>query len=139
VLLLALLACSKTEIGVTPQFLDWGEVDFQQEMGTSGYEPQTMIITNTGEKDVDIQLVGFPSDRLLLGVAQLASDDPPTLPTLPPTASHQFTIGVQSYELGEQTTLVEGSFDVTAEGVKEPITVNWQYVPIRDLVEDSGG
>ncbi len=137
-LLLALFACAKTEIGVTPTLLDWGEVDFHAEMGESGYEPLPVSIVNTGDEPADIAIIGFPDDRLQLNVALLAGEDPPVLPTLAPFDTHVVTIGVKSYELTELTTLVEGSFTLSSDGMKDPVVVSWQYVPVRNQPVDTG-
>jgi len=137
-LLLALFACSKTEIGVTPTLLDWGEVDFHPEVPETGHEPLQISIVNTSEEDADVVISGFPDERFQLNVALLSVEDPPTLPTLAPLATHVITVGVRAYEEGERDTLVEGSFTLGADGMKEPVTVAWKYVPVRNIPIDTG-
>jgi len=137
-LALALLlgACTPNELTVTPQRIAWEEIDFQQARPDGGYLPQEISVRNDGSRALDVEIVGFDEEHLLLG-ALLASEEPPTLPTLEPGSQHVLTVAVWDYLAGERDSLVEGAFDLVAPGVKEPVTIEWSFTPVREIVVDT--
>ena len=128
-----LAGCHPAALSVDPASLDWGEVDFQQDLPPNGYGEKQLTLTNTGERDLDIVLRDFPTDRFVLGTPPLALADPPTLEPLSPGQTVTLTVGVLDYESGELTTTVTGDFSFTADGLDSPAVATWSYTPIRDL------
>lgn len=131
------LACGKApSVAADPTSIDWGPLDFQQELPAEGYDPRDLTVRNTGEQPIDVVVSDFDTERLVLS-AVLAVDDPPTLPTLLPGSSTVVSVGVIGYAPGERDTEVTGAFSFTAAGIDSPATVTWSFTPIRDL-SDTG-
>jgi hypothetical protein len=121
----------------TPSQLDWGEIDFQQDMPDEGYDAVDFTVSNDGKADLDIVLRGFDTTRLRLGAPLLVRADPPTLPTLSPGQSMVMRLGVYAYADGDRDTLVSGSFELEAAGIKDPTSVPWSFTPIRIIDTDT--
>lgn len=121
--------CAPTAIEVNPTSLDFGEVDFQQDVPAGGFNPQAVTITNTGETVVAPSVTGFDDTRLVLN-GLFESTDPPTVFPLDPGASVTVQVAVVGYELGERDTTVNGQFRVSADGA-ESVDVQWSFVPVR--------
>lgn len=134
-----LSACGKPpgELLVSPTEIDWDAIDFQEDLPAEGYDARQVVVTNEGDRELSVTLSDFDTSRLILG-ALLDSEDPPVLPTMDPGDQQVITIGVWNYEDGERDTTVSGSFTFTAEGLDEGVTFNWSFIPIRDLVGDTG-
>ena len=126
---LSVAGCAPTAIEVTPTSLDFGEVDFQQEVPAGGFNPQAVTITNTGETVVAPSVTGFDDTRLVLD-GLFESTDPPTVFPLDPGASVTVQVAVVGYDLGERDTTVNGQFRVSADGA-EAVDVQWSFVPVR--------
>ena len=107
-LALALLlgACTPNELTVTPQRIAWEEIDFQQARPDGGYLPQEISVRNDGSRALDVEIVGFDEEHLLLG-ALLASEEFGSVQTLHDSMpkSWQRTIKHELTELGEQDLL----------------------------------
>lgn len=137
-LLVAMAACGpKGELTVSPADIDWGEVDFQQELPAAGYDAQNIALVNQGEDELVVTVRAFDDERLLLG-ALLESEEPPTLTPIPAGQTVVVTVGVKGYAEGERDTLVEGSFEFASEDLKDPVTVTWSFTPIRVIGGDTG-
>ncbi len=128
------LACSRGDLVTTPSSLPFGEIDFLQDKPTSGYSPLEVELRNEGAKALDIYVTGLDSERLLLG-AQLQLDDPPILRTLESGQDTIITLAIWDYEDGERDTQVSGSFSLRADGLKEPVNIDWSYTPVRNFVD----
>ena len=135
--LLLLSACSSGQLSVSPTNIAWGDVDFQQTLPTEGYDPQTITVVNEGSRDLDITVVGFDTDRLLLG-ALLVQEQPPVLGTLQPDQTVLLTASVVDYLDGERDTEVTGAFSLDADGLGEPVEITWSFTPIRNIIVDTG-
>ncbi len=122
---------------VDPTAIDWGQVDFQAALPDDGYDARSIEVRNDGDKPIDVELVGFDTERLILG-ALLATEDPPTIPTLEPGDSQLLTVGVGDYADGERDTVVTGNFSFTSADLEAPIEVSWIFEPIRDISDDTG-
>ena len=124
-----LVGCARPVFQVSPTSLEFGEVDFQQEVPVSGFNPQSVTITNTGETVVAPAVTGFDDTRLVLD-GLFESTDPPTVFPLDPGASITVQVAVVSYALGERDTAVNGQFRMSADDA-EPVEVDWTFVPVR--------
>jgi hypothetical protein len=127
--------CGHGDVLVSPTSLDFGEVDFQTDIPEAGYGAIDVSITNVGKKDLDLTIRGFDATRLVIG--GFFPETPYVMDTLPSGAATTISVGVLSYEPGERDTLVEGSFDVTADNLKDPVTVTWSFTPIRNIGGDT--
>ncbi|TNE86519.1 MAG: hypothetical protein EP330_22535 [Deltaproteobacteria bacterium] len=128
---LLLVGCGGGDpLAIRPEVLDFGEVDFQQELPSAGYDVIELSLENTGGRALEIAFPAFPEARLRLS-ALFASDGPPTLAPLEPGETQIVQIGVWAYELGERDTEVETEVTVTAGGDTWRIPAS--YVPIRQI------
>lgn len=133
--MLFLAACGSDSLSVLPATLDWGEVDFQLDLPTEGYDAKELILRNDGKKPLEgLRLQGIDETRLILTALYVDG----ALPALDPEGSSVVKIGVGNYELGERDTEVTGSFQVTADGLKDPVAVSWSFTPVRNIGGDTG-
>lgn len=133
---LLLMACGGNEtIAITPPTLEFGSVDFQQELPPAGHNVIELSLENTGKRPLSIAFSAFPDDRLTIS-ALFASTSPPTLADLESGSTHVVQIGVSAYELGERDTQVEGTIQLAAAG--EFFAIPFDYVPVRIIDGDSG-
>lgn len=128
--------CGKPgELAVTPETIDWGEVDFQgwpSDMDEGGYQQTEVAITNLGETDLDVIIQTVDFDHLCIEGFSVAPIAPPTLT---PGTGYAFFVGVCAYssEDGERDQLVSGSLDFSAEGLDESLSIPWQFTPVRNM------
>jgi hypothetical protein len=134
--LLLLWGCGHAELAVAPVQVDFGNVDFQQDIPPEGLSAQDVVISNISDKAVDVVIASFPEDRLVLG--GFFPDAPYTFPRLDAGATTTITLGVKHYDEGERDTLVEGSFTLEAKQLKDPVVIGFSYTPVRIIGGDSG-
>ena len=129
---LCCLACSTGSVSLSPNPLEFGEIDFNQALPDAGYNAQEIFLRNDGEEDLDLVITGVDDTRVLLS-GQFVTQKPLTLMTIGPEQFHTLTLGVVGYDVegGERDTLVEGSFIVDAPNLKEPARFNWSFTPVR--------
>lgn len=124
----ALTACG-AELTVLPEAIDWGEVDFNQPVPTTGHEPVELTLRNTGSGDLEVVFLDLDDERLNLG-GQLDSVEPPRL-TLAKGDVAVLTLGVAGYEPGETGTEVDGELRLAAGRLRDDVILPWSYVPTR--------
>jgi hypothetical protein len=132
-----LSACASSGLVTAfPTSLDFGTVDFIDDVPDGGFAPTELTVRNGGESDLAILLTDIDFERLC--VAGFAAS-PIDIGTLSPGSSYVLTVGVCGYdrEGGERDTLVSGSFNIDAEGA-ETVAVPWSFTPTLGLGEDSG-
>ena len=126
------LACSTGSVSLSPNPLEFGEIDFNQDLPEAGYNAKEVFLRNDGEEDLDLVITGVDDSRLLLS-GQFLTQKPLTLMTIGPEQFHTLTLGIIGYDVegGERDTLVEGYFIVDAPNLKEPARLNWSFTPVR--------
>ncbi len=136
-LCLLLSACASGVLSVDPNPLEFGEVDFNQDLPSEGYNAQPIYLQNDGDKELELTITGVDDKRVLL-TGQFESESPFTLRAIGPGEYHNLTLGVIGYDVegGERDTLVEGSFTIDAPTLKDPKKLTWSFTPIR--VFDNG-
>jgi hypothetical protein len=117
---------------VSPERLDFGVVDFTQDLPDSGFAATTLVLTNTGSGDPEVTLIDFPFDWLC---AEGFSGAPAEVGSLGPGEELRFTVGVCAYD-AEQGVDVERSGTVDFDIGDARTTVPWSFTPTNDL---SGG
>ena len=65
-MLVLLLGCTKTEFEYSPQVIDWGEINFYDDMPENGYEEQNIVFRNNGEKQISLNVSGFNKEYFVL-------------------------------------------------------------------------
>ncbi|TVQ91319.1 MAG: hypothetical protein EA397_09665 [Deltaproteobacteria bacterium] len=129
-LTLLLVGCGSGELAVSPAALDFGEVDFHQERPDEGYDALEVVLRNDGSRPLDLSIRSFDSERLQLGAR---FEEEPSLPRLEPGSQQVITVGVWAYRPGEWDQLVEGSFRIHGDQLRDPVAVPWSFTPVRNM------
>jgi hypothetical protein len=126
------LGCTPGSVSVSPDPLEFGEIDFNQDKPDAGYNVQEVFFLNNGESDLNLTLTQIDDSRLLLS-GQFISERPLTMMSLSPGQHHTITLGVIGYdvEAGERDSLVEGTIFVNDSTLKQSGQINWSYTPVR--------
>jgi len=142
-IILTLLACGgEASISLSPEFYDWGEVDFHTDecmdcACTDGCNSIDLWITNTGQDSVQLELPnGFDSDHLCIDGA--TSQPYMALGELNPMEQLLLRVSVCDYlpgelniEGSEELFPVEGSMVITdnKQGINSSFV--WSFIPVR--------
>lgn len=130
------VACKAPELRFSPEELDFGEVDFSEEMPEGGYSPLALRLTNESTKDLSLYITDFDFNHLcLLGFSDLPAD----LGSLSPDSSYSAMVSVCDYieENGERDDLLQGTITV-AYNEKYTLSIPWSFTPILDVSQDTG-
>ncbi|MFT7521409.1 MAG: hypothetical protein ACI9MC_003560 [Kiritimatiellia bacterium] len=128
-------ACSGSEISVTPTEITWGAVDFNLLMPPSGYDAVAVNIHNTGNKPVQVSVLGIDSTHITV-FAQVEFEDPPTPPAIEAGLHTIIEIGVTGYEPGELDTEISGSVFIASNSIDEDTEIRWTFTPQREADGD---
>ena len=142
-ILFALTGCGgEGSISLSPEFYNWGEVDFHAEecmdcACTGGCNSLDLWITNTGESAVNLMLPnGFDNDHLCIDGS--TSEPQMSLGELEPMEQLLLRISVCGYLPGElniegeeEPTPVEGSMRITDDDGLINTSFDWSFVPVR--------
>ena len=134
---LLLLACQNNlDVTAFPSTLAFGDVDFHQPMPDGGYSPLELSLSNTGEKDVDLEIVSFDFERLCL---EGYTNVPVSLNSLSPSSNFILLVSVCDYieESGERDDLLEGTIDIDY-GADKLLSVPWSFTPVLNITSDTG-
>lgn len=118
-------------LSATPGDIAWGDIDFQQEMPTEGYDEQAVDLTNDAEEEVVVEVLEFDQEHL-------CSPGIPSTPfeigTLAPGQTLSFFVAVCDYsrEGGERDSEQSGTmvFGSSTGGRAE---VTWSFTPVENL------
>ena len=139
-MLVLLLGCTKTEITYTPDVIEWGEINFYDDMPENGYDEQNIVFQNIGKKQISLFVSGFDSEYFcLLGQER----DSISLSNLEPNQIFSVSVSVCDYieENGQRDEELNGTFEIFDEtqGTQKKIgTINWSFTPVINILGDSG-
>ena len=138
-MLVLLLGCTKTEIEYSPTFIDWGEINFYNEMPENGYEPQNIVFRNMGKKQTSLSVSGFNKEYFcVVGELENSFID---ISELEPNQIFEISVSVCNYveENGERDTKISGQFQIFDEIQYKNIgSIDWSFTPIIQIQGDSG-
>ena len=120
------------QLGVFPSALDYGEVDFLDEMPEEGYASTELRLTNSGEVPLALTLATLDLDHLCApGFGSVPAD----LVELEPEESYSLFIGVCAYsaEGGERDSEVRGQIVIESDDLDGPVSVPWSFTPVLGL------
>ena len=131
-----LIACTTPEVTPFPSKLEFGEVDFQQPMPDEGYHAAELEITNTGDKEVSLEVIGFDFEHLCL---EGYTSVPATLSSLSESSKFTLLVSVCDYieEAGERDDLLTGDI-VIDYGGEETLQIPWSFTPVLNIASDTG-
>ena len=131
-----LAACGpQGDLTLTPERVDFGDVDFQQIRPDGGYSQTEIAVRNSGTVDLDLEIRGVDAEHVVLS-AVFVSENPLTLTPLSPDGRVTLQLGVWDYLPGERDTLVEGEFVIDSDDLADPVYVPWSFTPVRVIEED---
>ena len=130
------IACTVPEVTPFPSKLEFGEVDFQQSMPEEGYQATELEITNTGEKEVTLEVISFDFEHLCL---EGYTSVPATLSSLSASSKFTLLVSVCDYieEAGERDDLLTGNI-VIDYGGEESLQIPWSFTPVLNIASDTG-
>ena len=130
------IACAAPELTFSPEELQFGDIDFSEEMPNGGYSPMDLKLTNESTKDLDIYIIDFDLSRLCFqGFSELPID----LGSLSPDSSYSGVVSVCDYieENGERDDLLEGNI-VIEYNDKYTLSLPWSFTPVLNISADTG-
>ena len=130
-----LAACSAPELHARPDDLDFGEVDFAQEMPSEGYELQDVTLQNKSDSTLSLYITNFDFEHLCL---QGFSEIPADLGSINPGSSYALYVSVCDYieENGERDDLIEGEITIEYND-KYTLQIPWSFTPVLNLSTDT--
>ena len=118
-------------LSADPADIAWGELDFQQDMPTEGYDEQSIDLTNDAEEDVIVEVLELDLDHLC---SPGIPDTPFEIGTLTPGQTLSFFVSVCEYssEGGERDVEQTGTivFGSSTGGRAE---TTWSFTPVEIL------
>ncbi|MFZ5481335.1 MAG: hypothetical protein ACOZNI_31535 [Myxococcota bacterium] len=130
-----LVGCGEVELEFSPGTLAFGEIDFSAELPEEGYAPETVTITNTGEKAGTLWLPEYDTERLCLAGFDADREYPVELGLAEPGDAYVLDVAVCGFGSGELETEVRIGVDVLVDDDPEPFTLPVTYTPV--LVADA--
>ena len=138
-MLVLLLGCTKTEFEYSPQVIDWGEINFYDDMPENGYEEQNILFRNNGEKQISLNVSGF--DKEYFCVVRETENDFINIEELNPNQIFEISVSVCNYieESGERDTEISGTFQIFDSNKNKDVgSIDWSFTPIIQILGDSG-
>ena len=138
-MLVLLLGCTKTEFEYSPQVIDWGEINFYDDMPENGYEEQNIVFRNNGEKQISLNVSGFNKEYFC--VVGETENDFINIEELNPNQIFEISVSVCNYieENGERDTEISGTFQIfDSNNNKDVGSIDWNFTPIIQILGDSG-
>ena len=128
---LVLAACGgDSALSVSPERIDWGEIDFQSAAPEGGFSPRSIAVTNGGKGPATLQLDSFDFERLCLpGFTSVPAEIGEV------AAGEDFTleVGVCGYDsaAGERDQLISGQLRISDTDSGDEVVVEWSFTPVR--------
>ena len=123
---------SKATLPLSPAEIGWGEVDFQQDQPEGGYDPQQLLIENTGDAEIEVELLSFDFGHLCLPGFDSA---PASIGAVAAGESFSLFVGVCDYDpaAGERDTVVSGSIEVGVVDGEDVADAAWSFTPVENI------
>ena len=138
-MLVLLLGCTKIDFEYSPQVIDWGEINFYDDMPENGYEEQNIVFRNIGKKQISLNVSGFNKEYFC--VVGETEDDFVNITELESNQIFEISVSVCNYieENGERDTEISGTFQIFDQNKKQDIgSIEWSFTPIIQILGDSG-
>lgn len=129
---LLVLACTaEPNLDWSPTELDLGTVDFAQDMPEEGYNPETVTITNVGEReDVVLEVADYDAERLCL--PGFPDRTPPfELATVPPGLYALLNVAVCGQVAGDLGQTITTEIRLTTSGEPTEIRIPVTFLSTR--------
>ncbi len=123
---------AKSTLSLSPAEIAWGEVDFQQDQPEGGYDPQQLLIENTGDAEVEVELLTFDFDHLCLPGFDSA---PATIGAVAAGESFSLFVVVCDYDpaAGERDTEVSGTIEVGVVDGDAVAEAAFSFTPVERI------
>lgn len=141
-LLPLLAACAGKEgvLTLEPAFIDWGEVNFHENMPLEGYDQRDVKLTNNGEADLNVSIPGYDREHLCM-IGFEDQDGLIELPPLSPGSYYELWLTVCNYdpEAGEMGSTFDGRIQLVNDGDDPVEMLEYTFTLVRDQDGDTGG
>ena len=130
------IACNSELLDSSVTEINFGDIDFAEEMPEGGYERRTVEVENISKKTLEISIPNFDFEHLCL---LRFTENPVEIGELSPNSTYKLEISVCDYivENGERDSLVEGSVQI--ESGENRLEIPWSFTPRLNIeVDDSG-
>tara|TARA_B100000925_G_C21780567_1_gene376039 strand:- start:50 stop:466 length:417 start_codon:yes stop_codon:yes gene_type:complete len=138
-MLVLLLGCTKIDFEYSPKVIDWGEINFYDEMPENGYKEQNILFRNIGKKQISLNVSGFNKEYFCV-VGETESDFV-NITELESNQIFEISVSVCNYieENGERDTDISGTFQITDQAKNNDIgSIDWSFTPTIQILGDSG-
>jgi hypothetical protein len=138
-MLVLFLGCTQTEIEYSPSLIEWGEINFHDEMSETGYDEQNIVFRNIGEKQISLNVSGF--DREYFCVVGEEENDFINITDLEPNQIFEISVSVCNYmeEEGQRDQEISGQFQISDQRKNKDIGhIDWSFTPVIQILGDSG-
>ncbi len=136
-----LAACDQEqgELSVYPQSVDFGTVNFMEEMPGEGYAQQSIDVMNVGLADLNVWLPSYDQVHMCLEGFE-ASEGTIELPTISPESRYILKLAVCGYDQygGELESEIRGDIQLLNDGVDPLVELPYSFTPVRDQGSDTG-
>jgi hypothetical protein len=114
---------------ISPDPVEFGEVDFSVETPEEGYTPIAVTMFNNGVNDVTLGLADFNDDYLcVLGYTHDAL--PGTMGVVAPASSYVLNLAVCGYLPGERDTVVSTEVTVSTDSTPSTLSIPVTFTPV---------
>lgn len=130
--MLLLLACAEpaVDINVSPDQLDFGEVQFTAEMPDEGFAQEEVVLTNASERETVLTLPPYDDDHLC--IEGFDNDQlPQDLTSMTHQATYVLRVGICGYIPGEADSEVALTLTVQTDGTPSTVEIPITFTPIR--------
>jgi hypothetical protein len=117
------------DFSISPDPVEFGEVDFSVETPDEGYTPIAVTLYNNGVNDVTLGLADFNEDYLcVVGYSHDAL--PGTMGVVAPASSYVLNFAVCGYLPGERDTEVSTAVTVSTDSTPSTLSIPVTFTPV---------
>ena len=122
-------AADMADFTISPDPVEFGEVDFSVETPEEGYAPIAVTMYNNGLSDVTLGLADFNPDYLCV-VGYSYDGLPGTMGVVAPASSYVLNRAVCGYLPGERDTEVSTSVTVSTDSTPSTLSIQVTFTPV---------
>jgi len=128
-LLAGCAAGDTADFSISPDPIEFGEVDFSVETPDEGYTPIAVTLYNNGVNDVTLGLADFNEDYLCV-VGYTHDALPGTMGVVAPASSYVLNVAVCGYLPGERDTEVSTAVTVSTDSTPSSLSIPVTFTPV---------
>ena len=129
-------AADMADFTISPDPVEFGDVDFSVETPEEGYAPIAVTMYNNGLSDVTLGLADFNPDYLCV-VGYSYDGLPGTMGVVAPASSYVLNLAVCGYLPGERDTEVSTSVTVSTDSTPSTLSIPVTFTPVLPTGDSS--